>query len=167
MRPSSHHPPGGGLLERAAEDLLEDLEAAITFKPHSHPTTEDVAFAEGGVLPPRTDDDDVERGGDSSSGGSASSVQALTAAVKGKSASRQIDNSLQPPPPPGKYDYPKRPLPSYAISKGCPPPPCYKKKIGRFYVYAETSDGSPLCMYVPMVTRPRSALTESSTNRFI
>ena len=53
---------------------------------------------------------------------------------------------LSAPPPAGKYDYPPRPLPSYSISKGCPAPLCYKRKIGRFYVFAEAADGRPICM---------------------
>lgn len=52
----------------------------------------------------------------------------------------------QPPPPLGKYEYPPRPLPNYAISKGVPPPPCYKGKIGRFYVYSWDKNGDPRCM---------------------
>ena len=51
-----------------------------------------------------------------------------------------------PEAPLGKYEYPSRPLPAYAISKSCPAPPCYKKKIGRFYVFAEDKAGRPICM---------------------
>ena len=54
----------------------------------------------------------------------------------------------KPVPPAGKYEYPTRPLSKYAMSRSCPPPPCYKKKIGRFYVFCEDKEGRPILMLV-------------------
>ncbi len=37
----------------------------------------------------------------------------------------------------GPFDYPKRPMYRYAISKSVPAPPLYKRKVGRMYVCIE------------------------------
>lgn len=53
----------------------------------------------------------------------------------------------------GPYDYPKRPIYRYAISKNIPAPPLYKRKVGRMYVCIERkhapSHSQLVCMMGP------------------
>jgi len=64
-----------------------------------------------------------------------------------------LPGSTDPPPVPfdDPYRYPERKTPASAMSAWVPPPPkcCYKKRIGRLYVFAANSDGSPRIIMGP------------------
>lgn len=56
-----------------------------------------------------------------------------------------VDIDVQNVPESGPYDYPHSRIPHWALSRTCPEPFCYKRKIGRFYVFLEYR-GKPIIM---------------------
>ena len=85
--------------------------------------------------------------------------ESLSAATTSSSAapasvSASTDGVAQPDPgyPKGPYDYPND-VGRYSMSKDVSPPPCYKRKVGRFYVCVDVKDETghdvPCCMVGP------------------